>query len=37
MIREPLLDKSAEYENNYNRNIMLIIYGCFVLRGQDGQ
>ena len=24
MIREPLLDKSAEYENNYNRNIMLI-------------
>lgn len=24
MIREPLLDKSAEYENSYNRNIMLI-------------
>ena len=24
MIREPLLDKSAEYENNYNRNIILI-------------
>jgi len=24
MVREPLLVKSVEYENNYNRNIMII-------------